>query len=298
MPRRTIRIPFPLDLRLTLGPLRRGRSDPTVRFAPEGFWRATRTPEGPATMLLAQSGGHVDVEAWGRGAEWALEVAADLIGGRDDPSGFAPEDPLLRELHRTHPGMRIGRSGAVVEALVPTILEQKVTGGEAKRSYARLMRALGEPAPGPDGLIVPPAPEVLAGTPSYAYHRFGIERRRAETIRRACDRASRLEEAAGMSPDDAARRLSAIPGVGPWSAAEVCRIAIGDADAVPVGDFHLPGMVGWALAGEERADDARMLELLEPYRGHRARVLRLLEVAGPSPPRRAPKRVIRSIEAI
>ena len=249
-------------------------------------------------MRLGRADGAVEADAWGPGASWALDSVPDLVGAGDDASGFAPKDGLLRELHRLHAGVRIGRSNAVVEALVPTILEQKVTGGEAIRSYARLVRALGEPAPGPDRLLVPPSPEVLAGTLSYAFHRFGIERRRAETIRRACDRASRLEEATTMEPQDATRRLTAISGVGPWSAAEVARVALEDADAVPVGDYHLPGLVAWALAREERADDDRMLELLEPYRGHRARVLRLLMIGGPMPPRRAPKRALRAIEAI
>src|SRR2546428_8452375 len=141
MPRRTIRITFPLDLGLTLAQLRRGRSDPSVRFDPGGFWRATRTPEGPATMRLGRADGAVEADAWGPGASWALDSVPDLVGAGDDPSGFAPKDRWLRELHRLHAGVRIGRSNAVVEALVPTILEQKVTGGEAIRSYARLVRA-------------------------------------------------------------------------------------------------------------------------------------------------------------
>ena len=191
----------------------------------------------------------------------------------------------------------------MVEALVPTILEQKVVGIEARRSYAHLVRALGEPAPGPAGaagMRVPPSPGTLAATPSYVFHRFGVERKRADTIRTACTYAARLEETVAMATDDARRRLTALPGVGPWSAAEVGMVALGDADAVSVGDYHLPHQVAWALAGEPRADDARMLELLEPYRGQRGRVIRLLLNGSPVglPPRRGPRMPLRSIAAI
>jgi hypothetical protein len=67
---------------------------------------------------------------------------------------------------------------------------------------------------------------------------------------------------------------------------------------VSVGDFHLPNIVAYGLAGEPRADDARMLELLEPFRGRRALVVRLLELGGPRPPRYGPRLAPRRIEAI
>jgi 3-methyladenine DNA glycosylase/8-oxoguanine DNA glycosylase len=89
-----------------------------------------------------------------------------------------------------------------------------------------------------------------------------------------------------------------LPGVGPWTAAEVALRALGDTDAVSVGDFHIPNMVAWALAREPRATDARMLELLEPYRGQRGRVIRLLEAAGVAAPRFGPRMSPRAIAAI
>ncbi len=88
-----------------------------------------------------------------------------------------------------------------------------------------------------------------------------------------------------------------MPGIGPWTAAEVGVRALGDADAVSVGDFHLPNLVAYALAGEPRGNDARMLELLEPYRGQRARVMRLLELSGIRPPRYGPRLAPRRIES-
>ncbi len=296
---RTISPPLPVNLRLTLGPLRRGRLDPSMRFEPGGVWRATRTPFGPVTTYLRSrpADGTVTIRAWGPGAEWALESFPALAGAEDTEDGFDPGTGVVADLHRRLRGLRISRSGAVVEALVPSILEQKVVGLEARRSYARLVRELGEPAPGPAAasLMVPPPARVLTATPSWTFHRAGVERKRADTICRACSYAARLEETVDMSPEDARRRLTALPGIGPWTAAEVAIVALGDADAVSVGDYHLPNQVAWALAGEARADDARMLELLEPWRGHRGRVIRLIVMGAGAAPRYGPKMPLRTI---
>ncbi|MDQ6798914.1 MAG: DNA-3-methyladenine glycosylase 2 family protein [Actinomycetota bacterium] len=266
-----------------------------MRIAPDGVWRASRTPTGPATTRLTVRGATVTAHAWGPGAEWALEAMPALVGAADSLDGFDPRDPVVADLHRRLPGLRIGRSAAVVEALVPSILEQKVVGVEARRSYARLVRTLSEVAPGPGALLVPPSPAALATTPAWAFHRFGIEGKRADTIRVACSYAHRLEETTEMSLADAYLRLTALPGVGPWTAAEVALVALGDADAVSVGDYHLPNQVAWALAGEVRADDARMLELLEPYRGHRGRVIRLVSLGATRPPRFGPRMALQHI---
>ncbi|HEX9969217.1 MAG TPA: hypothetical protein VGB03_03690, partial [Acidimicrobiales bacterium] len=272
---RTFRPRFPVNLRLTLGPIRRGGGDPSMRLGPDGAWRATRTPDGPGAQHITAKAGEVTVRAWGPGADWLLDHAPRLVGAEDDDSTFVAHHPLVDDLRRRHPGLRLPCTDAVVEAVVPSILEQKVVGLEARRSYRDLVRRLGERAPGPAGdagLLVPPPPDVWARTPSWTFHRCGVERKRADTVRLACSAARRLEAA----PE----RMTALPGIGPWTAAEVALVARGDADAVSVGDYHLPHQVAWALAGEPRGDDERMLELLEPYRGHRGRVLRLLAVGG------------------
>jgi 3-methyladenine DNA glycosylase/8-oxoguanine DNA glycosylase len=187
------------------------------------------------------------------------------------------------------------RTDAVFEATVPTILDQKVPGVQARWAYAELTRALGEPAPGPVKMLLPPSPAVLAAQPYWFFHRFGVERRRADAIRTAASYAHRLEETAAMSLPEAYHRLRALPGFGPWSVAEVGQIALGDGDAVSVGDYHLPHLVSWALTGEPRGTDQRMLELLEPYRGHRARVVRLLLAGGIEAPRFGPRMPLRWI---
>jgi 3-methyladenine DNA glycosylase/8-oxoguanine DNA glycosylase len=285
----------PVDLGLTLGPLCRGRSDPTMRIGADGVWRATRTPDGPATLHLRSDGSRITAEAWGAGATWMLDAVPALVGADDDEDGFAPRHPVVAELRRRLKGLRIGRSNAVAEALVPTVLEQKVQGVQARRSYHRLVRALGERAPGPAPLLLPPAPARLAEFPYHEFHRFNVERRRAQTVRLVGQHARRLDEATSLTSEAARARLRALPGIGAWTAAEVALIALGDADSVSTGDYHLPHHVAWALAGEARADDARMLELLEPYRGHRGRVIRLIEAGHPGPPRFGPRLPLKSI---
>jgi 3-methyladenine DNA glycosylase/8-oxoguanine DNA glycosylase len=288
----------PLDLRLTLRPLWRGPLDPTMRLWPNSAVRASRTRDGPATLAIRVTDRRLTAEAWGPGAEAAIAALPALLGLDDDPVAFRPAQPLLRELARRLTGLRIGRTGAVMEALVPAILEQKVTGAEAFHGFRGLVRTFGERAPGPHDLWLQPTAAVLASLPYYRLHPLGIERRRADTIRFAASRAARVEEIVAMAPDDARRRLQALPGVGPWTAAEVTLRALGDPDAVSVGDYHIPNLVSWALAGEPRGDDARMLELLEPYRGHRARVIRLLESSGMAAPRYGPRMEARSIATI
>ena len=210
---------------------------------------------------------------------------------------MTPPGPLS-ELVRRLPGLRFGRTDRVLESLVPAICEQKVTGEQATRAYRCIVLWFGEPAPGPAGLRLQPTAERLATLAYHQLHPAGLEQRRAVTIRRAAERAPWLEAAGTMAPDEALARLQGIPGIGPWTAAEAARSAFGDADAVSVGDFHLPNLVSWALAGEPRGDDARMLELLEPFRGQRARVVRLLELSGIRPPRYGPRMPVRSIASI
>jgi len=294
----THRLPFPLDLDLTLGVLQRGPSDPTIRLGAGEVWRAARTPDGPASLRLRLGGDRLLADAWGPGAGWTIEHAPSLVGFDDQPDAFHPANRLLADLHRHHPGLRLGRTGLVFEALLPTILEQKVPSVEAYTSYAQLVRALGEPAPGNAELLLPPEPARLLATPYWAVHRFGIERRRFAVIQTVAAQARRLEATADMDPVEARRLLMTLPGIGPWSAAEVSAVAYGDRDVVSLGDYHLPHQVAWGLAGEVRGSEARMLELLEPYRGHRARVIRLLTLGGIQAPRFGPRMRLRRIAAI
>ena len=291
MPTTTYPVNGPLDLRRTLAPLSHGPGDHTVRLAQGRVWRATRTPDGPAAVELVHADDELRVSAFGPGAERALADIPGLLGLTTNRVPIPPGHPLVATLARLQPGVRIPRTGAVLESLIPAILEQKVTGQEASRAWAGLMRTHGETAPGPPEwrLRLSPAPAILAALPYYDYHPFGIERRRAELIRRVAARAAWFEAIVDLPAADAHARLTAVPGIGPWTAAEVGVRALGDDDAVSVGDFHLKNLVAFALAGEPRGTDERMLELLEPYRGQRARVIRLLELSGVRAPRYGPR---------
>lgn len=295
---RTYPVIGPLDLRRTLAPLGRGPGDRTLRFIGNRAWRVTRTPDGPATLALEHVGDALRAEAWGSGAERVLDGVSALLGLGQDCPVLHGAHPTVGHLARRFPGVRIPSSGAVLESLVPAILEQKVIGEEARRAWFELVWRHGEAAPGPSGtgLRVPPAPARLAALPYYAFHPLGVERRRADLIRQVAARAAWFEAIVDLPLADAYGRLTALPGIGPWTAAEVAVRALGDVDAVSIGDFHLPNLVAYALAREPRGTDARMLELLEPYRGHRARVIRWLELSGIRAPRYGQRLAFRRIE--
>lgn len=258
------------------------------------MWRACRTPAGPGTLRVRAYGGEVLGEAWGPGAEWLLERLPELLGAADDPDAFVPRHRVVALARHRRPGLRLTRTGLVLESLIPSVLEQKVTTDEAYRAWRRLVRRFGEPAPGPAGvgerpMWVMPAPRTWALIPSWEWHRAGVDDKRASTVLRAVRVAARLEQTVGMPAGEARARLEVVPGVGPWTSAEVVQRSHGAADAVTVGDLHLPGIVGWALAGNRDADDTEMLRLLEPYAGQRHRAARLILLSGVTPARRAPK---------
>lgn len=284
-----------LDALLTLSPLRHGLGDPTIRFEGRIIWRATRTSQGPATTRIEPLADGYRVLAWGSGAAAAIEGLPRLLGADDRPNWFVSSHPLIRELQRRSPGVRFGRTDAVLESLLPAIIEQKVTGIQARAAYRAVIYHYGDRAPGPRGLWLAPTARRLAAIPYFDLHPLGLEHRRAVVIRRAAARAPWLEAARDLDPQAARARLQSIPGIGAWTGAETARTAFGDADAVSVGDYHLPNLVCWALAREPRGTDERMLELLEPYRGQRARVVRLLETAGIHPPKWGPRMPARSI---
>ncbi len=293
---------LPVDLHRSLRPLVASRADPTIVLHPTRVDRAWGTPEGPATVTVRQlARDRFDASAVGPGADWAVAHAPDLVGAADDLAGFTPEaHPAVAHAHRQRPGLRLIRSRRAVDVLVATIIAQRVTSGEAARSWTRLVRALGAPAPGAGDLRLPPDPHQLARTPTWAFVPYGIDQARAARLVAACRRLPRLQEAIDLAVDgdraEARRRLLALPGLGPWTAGHLLRVAGGDPDAVEVGDYHVKHHVAWNLVGEPRADDERMLALLAPFTGHRGRVVRLLLSAGRRPPRYGPGRRVVTLD--
>ncbi len=286
-------------------PLTPGRSQPggPVAGASQPAGPAGGPDPGPRVTAQAWGPGPaqgpvVTAQAWGPGAGWLLDMLPAQLGFHDDRAGFAACHPVIGELALRFGGLRVGRTGRVFEALVPAVLEQKVVGREAHRAWRFLLLRYGSPAPGPApaGLRVFPPPRTWARIPTWDWHRAGVEGVRARTIIAAAAVAARLEETLNLEPAEADRRLRSLSGIGPWTSAEIRQRAMGDPDAVSVGDYHLPNMVGWTLA-RRKTDDAGMLELLAPYAGHRYRVTRLIELGGSGPPRRGPRMPVRDYRA-
>lgn len=283
---------WPCSPEQVLRPQRRGAGDPTQRHEESGpIWRAMRTPQGPASLCVQArpATGDVQARAWGSGAVWALDHLPRLLGADDDPTGFAAHHPAVAAGLALRPHWRIGGTGLVMEALVPSILEQKVTGVQAFGSFRALVLRYGEPAPGPVGrLMLQPPPETIAAIPSWEWLRLGVQPAQSRTLVSACRLASTLERVAELAPEDADPRLRSVRGIGVWTSAEVRQRALGDADAVSFGDYHLANAVGWALLGHDIADE-EMAELLEPYRPQRGRAAAMALAGGPSRPRRGPR---------
>ncbi|MFC4853511.1 DNA-3-methyladenine glycosylase family protein [Actinophytocola glycyrrhizae] len=274
-----------------LAPLRRGAADPAFRATGTGVtWLVANTPAGVGTLALRRHDGAVHATAWGEGAQVLLDGVPALLGADDDDSGFQAHHRLIADLRRRLPRLRLNSTGRVWDLLVPSVLEQKVTTYEARRSWRDLCRRYGTPAPGPapDGMFAPPAPRAVEGIPDWAWHRAGVDLSRRKAIVNAARVAHRLERAAQLRGRAGRDLLRKVPGIGFWTAAEIAQRAWGDADAVSVGDLHVPGLVGYALLGR-MVDDQGMLDVLRPYAPHRHRVVRYIVAGGPGKPRFAPR---------
>ncbi len=284
----------------------RGNGDPSFAAWQDGVWMAFTTPDGPATLRLTAAGSgqdtHVDAQAWGAGADSAIASVPALLGSGDDWSGFDEEafhatlPRIVREARRRNLAVRLPTTGRVVDSLVPTILEQKVTTVEARRGYRYLMYRYGTAAPSagrhsPSGLLVPPSASRWLTVPSWEWHKAGVGPQRSATVMRTLRSAVALERLASLSAAEAGAKMQTIPGIGVWTAAEVVQRTHGCPDSIAVGDYHLASYVGYALTGR-KTDDAGMITLLEPWRGHRQRVVRMIGLSGFRKPTFGPRMTI------
>jgi 3-methyladenine DNA glycosylase/8-oxoguanine DNA glycosylase len=283
-----------LSIQSTLADLAVGRTDPSFRFLDGGgvVW-ASRTPAGPVTLVIHPDGGAVETAAWGPGTDWALDRLPALLGQDDDHDPIETDHPRLRDAIRRAQGLRLARAWSVADVLVPKVLQQLVTGTEAGRAYHALMRSFAQEAPGPLGMWLRPPSDRLKGVPWEVLCSFGASRKAAETLIELSRVPGRMEEILTMDAAAARQRLMAVRGIGPWTAASVMVGCFGFPDEVATADYHHANTVAWFFDRVPRADDATMLRLLEPYRGQRGRVLRIINAYGESAPKYGPRHRIR-----
>jgi len=266
--------------------------------------RAEPASVGPLVLEARSGAGEVVCEVWGPPrtpadeAARALDAAVAWAGLRDDPGALrevAAGHPVVAGLLRRLGEVRLSRIPRVGEALGRSVLSQLVQGGEAQHSILGVAACAGTEAPG--RLWTWPSADQLGAVPAWTLRRCGVSLRGAKSLHAGALADRRLTEAvADFAMLD--RRLRALPGVGAWTSAET-RLALGDPDAVSVGDYHLPTVVGSVLTQRPTAraegvfDDAAMVALLAPFAGQRGRVIRLCELAAgrlvPDVPRRGPR---------
>ena len=167
----------------------------------------------------------------------------------DDAADFdATRHPLIADAHHRNPGLRLSRTGLVFDALVSAIFEQKVTGMQAFAAWRRVVTWCGERAPGPTPapMFAPPTVDGWQHVPSWVWHRAGLEPPQSKTIVRAARRGDAIVRTVLAAEDGEAvdRVLVSQHGVGPWTSAETRIRALGDPDAVSVGDYHVAHEVG------------------------------------------------------
>lgn len=232
-------------------------------------------------------------------AEDAVRRAPTLLGAADDWRSLErelaeSEDPTyaaLAEIRHRHPGVRLPATGALFDQLITAVLEQKVTHEQARHSWRTLLRRFGaappqsSQVPTPAMMRLPFTGGALRSVPSWQWHSMWVQPPLARAVRHVAHRAGavhRLAVASSMetgSISALARQLTHLPGIGDWTAAEALQRSHGAADLPAVGDYHLAHYVGQVMTGR-RTDDAGMLDLLEPFRPHRQRVVRLLKLSG------------------
>lgn len=285
---------FSLDsvsLTRSLGFTNLGMHDPTGFCDARGFAKSYLTKNGPVTVHLARIGSdegpsgeprptRLLARAWGPGAEDALGAAPRLAGADDDPRTFDPVTLDMARRAEAQRGLRLVRVPWLFDALVQIVLQQRIRFVEAARAYRAVCKRHGKRAPGPFDLVTSLGPKEWERVPVFELSSLGVDRKRIDAVKNAAKLARHVEKLELLERpafDEARRILGHFQGIGPWTRESFMGAAMGCPDAVQTGDVHLPRTVCTALGGvSEPYDDARLLEVLEPFRGHRQRVIRLL----------------------
>jgi AraC family transcriptional regulator of adaptative response / DNA-3-methyladenine glycosylase II len=212
--------------------------------------RAWHRPEQSAVVVSIPAGESANVQDIVRRARRLFDVTADpaIIGAT------LRKDRDLAALVRRHPGIRVPGAWDPFELAVRAIVGQQVSVAAARTVVSRMIARHGL------------APETLAEA-----RIEGMPTRRAETIR-ALARAVASGEVVlerGATLDDTIARLTALPGIGPWTAHYIALRALGEPDAFPSGDLILRRSAGVLTEAELR----RRAEAWRPWRGYAAMLL-------------------------
>ena len=291
-----------VDVASNMAPLIRGRADPTAATVNGVSWLSFHpVTTGPVTIAIvhprsAVQPAEIRYHVWAHGDRSAIEYVVQrmpVLLGVDEQSldGWAQFDELLDqtahllpervvEARRRNPGMRFMATGQLVDELLTVVLEQKVTQQQARATWGWLANTYGDPSPGGEPVSkTAPKPQTVLGIASWQWHAGWVQPFMARTLKTVASRASALRRLALQPVDRISTGLNSMPGIGPCTVAETLQRTHGAADYVSVGDFHVAHHVGEALTGR-RTDDDGMLELLEPWVGHRQRVVRLIYASG------------------
>ena len=283
---------FPLpngyDLRRTMWLSGLGYGDPARRYDGQQVLLGFHTPDGAVSVSANVHERELPVQCWGGGAEWITPKLQDLFGLHDDPTVFKPEGKLGKLL-REVPGIHLPRLPLQFERLVQIVLQQLVSWADACRGWKMLVERFGVEAPGPNDLRMGPSPKVLQKLGYSDLVACGIMPKQARLILQLAKESKRIERLATSDRERFVAYLNSIRGVGEWTIQYLLGTGLGDPDAVMVGDYGLPNTVSWFFAEKPRSNDEEMLELLEPYRGHRFRVINALMQAGIRAPKFGPK---------
>lgn len=285
-----LKLPKPYHLGRTLRLLSMGHADRGLIIEDRQARMCFATPSGSvslqATVIEPDT---LTIELRGDGSEWMIPHLPALLGLLDDPFSFQPTGPAKRLVDQL-PGAHLPRLPVIFHRLIQIVLQQLVSWKDATESWRDMVQTFGTPAPGPWKMKIGPTAEQLKKLAYYDLVDCGVLPRQARTVLRLAREEPRIERLARTDQEGLVRFLHSVPGVGEWTVQYLLGTALGDADALLTGDYGLPHAVSWLLQRKPRSDDAEMVELLEPFRGHRFRLVHLIQQGAVKPPRYGPRR--------
>jgi 3-methyladenine DNA glycosylase/8-oxoguanine DNA glycosylase len=274
---------FPVHFPRTFSLQRLGPYDPTTELSEHRFCKAFFYRGKPAAVEVMRENASLKVRAFGDDAQELAEEAAEGLRQDDGYRMFRTKDTGVSRLHRMLPGLRVLRVPWLYDMTCSAILQQRIRTVDAMRDWRHITQRYGSDAP--LGLRAFPPAEALAAVPQFELERMGIDAKRAKTLLRFAKEMRFVSLRPTMDFQRLRQTLLRVSGIGPWTTETVLGYGAGDTDAAIPGDLHLPHLVCYALAGEAEGSDERMMELLEPFRGHRFRIIRLLYASGLAVPR-------------